>query len=201
MGEKIIIKKQKGKISKEDRWRLNGHKSALIWFTGIPGAGKSTLSYTLEQKLYEMGIRCFVLDGDNIRHGLSKDLGFSPEDRRENLRRVGEVARLFVEAGILTIAAFASPFKADREMVRKLFTPGEFIEVYVKCPVEICEKRDPKGLYEKVKKGEIKGLTGFDAPYEPPENPEIILETDKCSVEECIQKILQFLKEKKIISF
>jgi len=199
MEDKKIIIKQKGKITKQERWKLNGHKSALIWFTGIPGAGKSTLSYTLELILFKMGIRCFVLDGDNIRHGLSKDLGFSPEDRKENLRRVGEVAKLFVEAGIITIAAFASPYKADRERVRKLFEPGEFIEIYVKCPLEICEKRDPKGLYAKAKRGEIKGLTGFDAPYEPPENPEIILETDKYSVEECIQKILNYLKEKEII--
>jgi len=170
-----------------------------VWFTGLPGAGKSTLSCELEYRLYKRGIRTYILDGDNIRRGLCSDLGFSPEDRRENLRRVGEVAKLFVDAGILTIAAFASPYRADRRMVRNLFREGEFIEVYIKCPLEVCELRDPKGLYKRVRKGEIKGLTGLSAPYEPPENSEIVVETDKMSVDECIEKIINYLKEKGIV--
>lgn len=185
-----------GKITRKDRERLNGHRSALIWFTGLPGAGKSTLSTELEYRLHKRGIRTYVLDGDNVRHGLNKDLGFSPEDRRENLRRVGEVAKLFVDAGILTIAAFASPYRADRRMVRNLFKEKEFIEVYVKCPLELCEQRDPKGLYKKARKGEIKGLTGLTAPYEPPESPEIIVETNKMSVDECVEKIINYLEGK-----
>ncbi|MDQ7031953.1 MAG: adenylyl-sulfate kinase [Desulfonauticus sp.] len=183
----------KGKINKSQRWIMNKHKSALIWFTGLPGSGKSTLSTELEYRLYNMNIRTYILDGDNIRHGLNKDLNFSPEDRRENLRRVGEVAKLFVDAGILTIAAFASPYLEDRKMVRNLFCDGEFIEVYVKCPLEICEQRDPKGLYKKARNGQIKGLTGLSAPYEPPVNPEIIVETDKMDVNESIRIILDYL--------
>jgi len=193
------IKWHKGKVTREDRWRLNGHKSALVWFTGLPGAGKSTLSCELEYRLHKRGLRTYILDGDNIRHGLCDDLGFSPEDRRENLRRVGEVARLFVDAGILTIAAFASPYRTDRKKVRNLFKEGEFIEVYVKCPLEICELRDPKGLYKKARKGEIKGLTGLSAPYEAPQEPEIVVETDKMSVDECVEKIMKYLEVKKII--
>ena len=193
------LKWHKGKVTRKNRERLNGHKSALVWLTGLPGAGKSTLSTELEYRLYKKNVRTYILDGDNIRHGLSSDLGFSPDDRRENLRRVGEVAKLFVDAGILTIAAFASPYRVDRKMVRGFFQEGEFIEVYVKCPLEICEKRDPKGLYKRARRGEIKGLTGLSAPYEPPENPEIVVETDKMSVDECVEKIINFLQEKGVI--
>lgn len=190
----------KSKVKRENRELLNGHKGILIWFTGLPGAGKSTLSRELEYILYKQGVRTYLLDGDNIRHGLCKDLGFAPEHRKENLRRVGEVAKLFVEAGIVTLAAFASPYLKDRLNIRKLFSPEDFVEVYVKCPVEVCRQRDPKGLYAKAKRGEIVGLTGFDAPYEPPENPEIVVETDKLNVEKCLEKIIEYLNKERIIS-
>ncbi|MDK2921203.1 MAG: adenylylsulfate kinase [Desulfonauticus sp.] len=190
---------QRGKVQREDRERLNGHRAGLIWFTGLPGAGKSTLSKELEYKLHQKGIKTYLLDGDNIRHGLCKDLGFSKEDRKENLRRIGEVAKLFVDAGIVTIAAFASPFAEDRNLVRSLFKKEEFIEVYVKCSLEVCMQRDPKGLYKRAKQGEINNLTGFNAPYEEPENPEIIVETDKKDIESCILKILSYLEKSKII--
>lgn len=183
-------------ITKEDRHRLNGHKSAILWFTGFSGAGKSTLSVAVEKELHHRGIRTYVLDGDNIRHGLNKNLGFSVEDRQENIRRIGEVSKLFVDAGIMTLTAFISPYWKDREMVRRLVGPDEFVEIYVKCSLEECEKRDPKGLYKKARKGEIKGFTGIDAPYEAPINPELIVETDKESLQQSVAKILYFLEEK-----
>ncbi len=188
-----------GKITKDERNALNGHGSVLIWITGLPASGKSTIAHELEYRLINNGIRAFVLDGDNVRHGLNKDLGFSAEDRRENLRRVGEVARLFVEAGIVAIAAFASPYKADRQMVRDLFNKGEFIEVYLNCDLNICESRDPKGHYKKARAGEIKNFTGVSDPYEPPDNPEIILETGKISVNEAVESIISYLKKERII--
>lgn len=188
-----------GKISKTERHRLNNHKSALVWITGLPASGKSTIAHELEYQLIHRGIRAFVLDGDNIRHGLNKDLGFSAADRRENLRRIGQVARLFVEAGILTIAAFASPYKADRLMVRELFDEGEFIEVYLDCGLNVCESRDPKGHYKKARTGEIKNFTGVSDPYEPPDNPEIILNTERTSAAESVDRIISYLKEKRLI--
>ncbi|NSL53251.1 adenylyl-sulfate kinase [Calidifontibacillus erzurumensis] len=183
-------------ITKEDRRRLNGHKSAILWFTGFSGAGKSTLSVAVEKELHHRGIRTYVLDGDNIRHGLNRNLGFSAEDRQENIRRIGEVSKLFIDAGIMTLTAFISPYRKDREMVRRLVGPDEFVEIYVKCSLEECEKRDPKGLYKKARKGEIKGFTGIDAPYEAPINPELIVETDKESLQQSVAKILYFLEEK-----
>jgi adenylylsulfate kinase len=188
-----------GKVGKEQRCKLNNHGSALVWFTGLPGSGKSTISHELEYRLFQRGIKTYVLDGDNVRHGLCKDLGFSAEDRRENMRRVGEAARLFLDAGILTIGAFASPYGADRLMVRRMFGPGDFIEVYLKCDLKVCEARDPKGLYKKARSGEIKNFTGVSDPYEPPENPEIVLETDRLSVEESVSKIMDYLGEKDLI--
>lgn len=186
-------------VRKEDRQQLNGHKSAVLWFTGLSGAGKSSLSVMVEKELFERGIRTFVLDGDNIRHGLNKNLGFSPEDRQENIRRIGEVSKLLVDAGVMTLSAFISPYQKDRDMVRDLVEDEEFIEIYVKCDLEECEKRDPKGLYKKARSGEIKGFTGIDAPYEVPENPEIVVETDKQSLEESVQQVLRFLEKKGLI--
>ncbi|NPA53483.1 MAG: adenylyl-sulfate kinase [Aquificae bacterium] len=186
----------KGNITKKDRQRQKGHKSAILWFTGLSGSGKSTLAHAVEEKLFEMGIHTYVLDGDNIRTGLNKDLGFSAEDREENIRRIGEVAKLFVDAGIITLTAFISPYKKDRELVRNLVEEGEFIEIYVKCPLEVCEQRDVKGLYKKAREGLIKNFTGIDDPYEEPENPEIIVETNKETIDESVNKIISYLKEK-----
>jgi len=189
-----------GKIRKEDRQKQKGHKSAILWFTGLSGSGKSTLAHTVEEKLYNMGVHTYVLDGDNIRKGLNKDLGFSPEDRKENIRRIGEVAKLFVDAGLIVLTAFISPYRKDREFVRGLVEKGEFIEIYVKCPLDVCESRDVKGLYKKARQGLIKEFTGIDAPYEEPENPEIVVETDKESIQESTDKIIKYLLEKKYLN-
>ncbi len=183
------------KIKKEDRQRLNGHKSCILWFTGLSGSGKSTLANEVEKELHQMGIRSYVLDGDNIRHGLNNNLGFSPEDRTENIRRIGEVSKLFVDAGLFTLTAFISPYREDREMVRQLVGPNEFVEIYVKCALEECERRDPKGLYEKARKGEIKEFTGISAPYEAPLRPELIIESDKLTIEQSVHKVIDFLKQ------
>jgi len=188
------------KVTKEDRQKLTKHKSAVLWFTGLSGAGKSTVSVAVEKELHDRGIHTYILDGDNIRHGLNNNLGFSPEDRKENIRRIGEVSKLFVDAGIITLTAFISPYREDRQMVRELLGEGEFIEVYVKCSLEECEKRDPKGLYKKARAGEIKGFTGIDAPYEVPENPELTIETDKQPLEESVKQVIQYLIEKGYIS-
>ncbi|MCF6093259.1 adenylyl-sulfate kinase [Microaerobacter geothermalis] len=181
-------------VKKEDRHRLNGHRSGVIWFTGLSGSGKSTLANAVDRELYKHNIRSYVLDGDNIRHGLNRNLGFSPEDRQENIRRIGEVSKLFVDAGLFVLTAFISPYRNDREMVRRLLNNDEFIEVYVKCSIDECERRDPKGLYEKARKGEIKEFTGISAPYEEPINPEIIIETDKQSLEESVAQVMEYLK-------
>ena len=183
------------KITKEDRRRLNGHKSCVLWFTGLSGAGKSTLANEVERELFERRIRSYVLDGDNIRHGLNKNLAFSPEDRMENIRRIGEVSKLFVDAGLFTLTAFISPYRKDRDTVRAMFEEGEFIEIYVKCAVEVCEDRDPKGLYKKARAGEIKEFTGISAPYEEPDAPEIVIETDKQSLEESVAQVVDYLQE------
>jgi adenylylsulfate kinase len=183
------------KVTLSDRRKLNGHKSCLLWFTGLSASGKSTLANELDKQLYEKGIRSYVLDGDNIRHGLNKDLGFSPEDRKENIRRIGEVAKLFVDAGLFTLAAFISPYRDDRDMVRKMFPEGDFIEVYVKCSIEECERRDPKGLYKKARAQEIKEFTGISAPYEEAFNPEIVVDTEKHSIEECVSQLTTYLRD------
>lgn len=186
----------KAQITKHDRHRLNGHKSAILWFTGFSGAGKSSLSVAVEKELHKRGIRTYVLDGDNIRHGLNCNLGFTPEDRTENIRRIGEVSKLFVDAGVMTLTAFISPYRGDREMVRAMVSREEFVEIYVKCSLQECEKRDPKGLYKKARNGEIKGFTGIDAPYEAPEQPELIVETDQESLTESVARVLNYLQEK-----
>ncbi len=188
-----------GHIPKQAREKLLGQKGVTLWFTGLSGSGKSTVANGVERKLYEKGNATFVLDGDNIRHGLNKDLGFSPEDREENIRRIGEVAHLFSNAGIINLTSFISPYRADRQKARELAGDGEFIEIYVYCPLEECEKRDPKGLFKKARAGIIPEFTGISAPYEEPENPEIRIETHKQSVEECADIVINYLKEKGII--
>lgn len=184
------------KVTKSARRELNNHKSAVIWFTGLSGSGKSTVSVELEKELYGLDVRTYRLDGDNVRHGLNKNLGFSPEDRKENIRRIGEVSKLMVDAGLFTLSAFISPYREDRDEVRELVEDGEFIEVFVDASVETCESRDPKGLYKKARAGEIKGFTGIDAPYEEPKNPEVTIDTDKLTLEESVQEIVAYLKEK-----
>ncbi|MEH7094364.1 adenylyl-sulfate kinase [Neobacillus vireti] len=186
-------------ITKADRRSQNGHGSCVLWFTGLSGSGKSTIANAVSSELYRQGINEYVLDGDNIRHGLNKDLGFSDYDRTENIRRIGEVAKLFVDSGAIVTTAFISPFRSDRDQVRELFEEGEFIEVYIDCPLEQCEARDPKKLYEKARRGEIKDFTGIDSPYEAPERPEITIRSDKLTVTEAVAQIFQYLQEKNII--
>lgn len=188
-------------VKREDRNRLNNHKSGLIWFTGLSASGKSTIAHTVEERLFESGVRTYVLDGDNVRHGINRNLGFSREDRKENLRRIAEVAKLFVDAGILVLAAFISPYKEDREYIRKSFEGDNFLEIYVKCSVEECEQRDPKGQYKKARAGIIKNYTGISSPYEEPENPDLILDTEKLELEASVEKVLDVLEQKKFIEW
>ncbi|WP_010233312.1 adenylyl-sulfate kinase [Clostridium arbusti] len=184
---------QQTNVSRQDREKLLKQKGVLIWFTGLSGSGKSTVATMLEKKLHDLGKLTYLLDGDNVRHGLNSDLGFSKEDRVENIRRIAEISKLFVDSGVITIATFISPFIKDREAVRQLLKT-DFIEVYVDCPLDVCEKRDPKGIYKKARKGEIKDFTGIDSPYEPPINPEITVQTHINSLEECVSKIIDYLK-------
>jgi len=186
-------------ISKKDRHLLNGHKSCVLWFTGLSGSGKSTLANAVDKMLFQESYRSYVLDGDNIRHGLNRDLSFYPEDRKENIRRIGEVAKLFVDSGQIVCTAFISPFLEDRELVRNMFDPGEFIEIYLNCPIFVCEDRDPKGLYKKARKGEISEFTGISSPYEAPTKPEIIIDSAKMSIEQSVDKVMGYLKDKKIL--
>jgi len=190
-----------GKITKEERAKLLNQKGATIWLTGLSGSGKSTIAVELEHALIENKHQAFILDGDNIRHGLNKNLGFSPEDRTENIRRIGEVAKLFTEANIITVAAFVSPYREDRDNVRKLLGDGEFIEIYVKCSLEVCEERDTKGLYKKARAGEVKDFTGISAPYEEPLNPELTIDSSKLSIEESTRTILDYLEAKGYVVF
>ncbi|MGC8829268.1 MAG: adenylyl-sulfate kinase [Verrucomicrobiia bacterium] len=183
----------RGKVTYENRVRRNGHPGVVIWLTGLSGSGKSTIATELERELFNMGKQVYVLDGDNIRHGLCSDLAFSPADRKENIRRVGEVAKLFADAGLICITAFISPYRADRDMVRQMLPQGRFVEVYLDVPLEVCEKRDVKGLYAKARAKQIEEFTGITAPYEPPQNPEIVLQTDKMSVQECVARIIEYL--------
>lgn len=187
-------------LSKDVRRKQNGHHSFVIWFTGLSGSGKSTVANAVATRLYENGIRNYVLDGDNIRHGLNKDLGFSEDDRKENIRRIGEVSKLFVDAAQVVLTAFISPFQADRQVVRDLLEEDEFVEVYVKCPIEECEKRDPKGLYVKARQGIISDFTGITSPYEEPAKPELVVETNLYSVDECVDQVIAYLKSRQFIS-
>ena len=186
-------------ISQAAREQMLKQKGVVIWYTGLSGSGKSTLAHAVERKLYEKGHLTYVLDGDNIRHGLNKNLGFSPEDREENIRRIGEVAKLFTDAGVITMTAFISPYRKDRDQARSLLDAGRFVEVYCACSLEACEERDPKGLYKKARAGEIKQFTGIDAPYEAPEKPEVVVETDKQTLEESAQTVIDFLVKNGII--
>ncbi|NJH85734.1 adenylyl-sulfate kinase [Staphylococcus agnetis] len=194
MSESQNITWHDSEITKAERQAHHNHKSAILWFTGLSGSGKSTISVALEKALFERGLNTYRLDGDNVRHGLNNNLGFSPEDRQENIRRIAEVSKLMVDAGLITLTAFISPYKADRDRAREIVEDGEFIEIYTKASVEACEKRDPKGLYQKARKGEIPEFTGISAPYEAPEHPEIVIDTEETSIEEAVLQILNYLE-------
>ena len=187
-------------ITRELREEQNNHKSIILWFTGLSGAGKSTLAHVVEDKLHHLSCRTYVLDGDNVRHGLCGDLNFSEDDRRENIRRIGNVAKLFLEAGVIILTAFISPFKDDRQTVRNLVPNGEFLEIYCNADVEVCEQRDTKGLYQKARKGEIKDFTGISSPYEVPTNPELIVNTGSDPLEDCAEQIIELLRSRSIIT-
>ncbi|OXS60154.1 adenylyl-sulfate kinase [Rossellomorea vietnamensis] len=186
-------------ITKQQRRKKNGHQSFILWFTGLSASGKSTVANALAASLFNQGKQVYVLDGDNVRHGLNQDLGFNEDDRKENIRRIGEVSKLFIDSGQIVLTAFISPFRKDRDVVRSLVGPEEFLEIYVHCSLEECEKRDPKGLYKKARKKEITHFTGISAPYEEPENPEIVLDTEKNSIEQCVERLLKELKQKQLI--
>ena len=181
-------------VTRERRERQNAHKSCVLWFTGLSGSGKSTLAHAVEESLHQLGCRTYVLDGDNVRHGLCSNLGFSEEDRSENIRRIGETAKLMMEAGVIAMTAFISPFRADREIARKLLPHGDFLEIYCKASLAVCEARDVKGLYKKARAGEIKNYTGIGSPYEAPEKPELVLDTGTPGIEESAGAVLQLLR-------
>lgn len=187
-------------VTRQKRERLNGHRGAVLWFTGLSASGKSTLAHAVEEQLYQIGCRTFVLDGDNVRHGLCRDLGFSLYDRAENLRRVGEVAKLFLEAGVIVLSAFISPLRLEREKVRALFPHGDFLEFYCQAPVDVCEKRDPKGMYTRARRGEIAEFTGISSPYEAPTNPELAIDTAETALDECVSQVLVLLNQRGIIA-
>ncbi len=186
-------------VNRKRREEKNQHKSVVLWFTGLSGSGKSTLAHAVEEMLYNFGLNTFVLDGDNVRHGLNKDLGFSDIDRKENIRRISEISKLMLEAGIITLTAFISPFKEERAMARSLMPHGDFIEIHCYCPLETCETRDVKGLYKKARNGEIKDFTGISSPYEAPTNPELRVDTHSLSLDESVAKVIQLLKTRHII--
>lgn len=189
----------KAEITREDRNQLNGHKSAIIWFTGLSGSGKSTLAHAVEKELYKLDCRTFVLDGDNIRHGLSSNLNFSDNDRRENIRRIGEASKLFMEAGIIAITAFISPFESDRNSVREMVATGDLIEIYCSASLKSCESRDVKGLYKRARAGEIKNYTGINSPYEPPVNPDLTIDIESSSLKDSVDKVVNLLKAKGVV--
>ncbi|WP_435626649.1 adenylyl-sulfate kinase [Candidatus Ferrigenium straubiae] len=186
-------------VTRAAREALNGHRSVILWFTGLSGAGKSTLAHAVEKHLHQLGCRTFTFDGDNVRHGLCSDLGFSAEDRVENIRRAGEMAKLYLEAGVIALTAFISPFCSDRARVRSLVPHGEFLEIYCRCPLEVCERRDVKGLYKRARTGEIKEFTGISSPYEEPEKAELVVDTGSQSVEESVARVVDLLCERGII--
>lgn len=186
-------------ITQQERAQRAGQKPCLLWFTGLSGSGKSTLANALEHRLFAAEHFTYVLDGDNVRHGLNRDLGFTAEDREENIRRIGEVGKLFVHAGMIVLTAFISPFRSDRRMVRALLQEGEFVEIYVRAPLDVCEQRDPKGLYQRARSGEIKDFTGIDSPYEAPTEPEIIIDTGENDLETSVAELEDALRERGII--
>ncbi len=186
--------KYNGHITRRDRNILNQHASGVLWFTGLSAAGKSTIAHGLEKKLFTCGIRSYVLDGDNVRHGINSDLGFSRQDRKENIRRIVEISKLLVEGGLIVLASFISPYKEDRDYVKKYFSEDNFYEIYMKCSIQECEKRDPKGMYKKAREGIIKNYTGISAPYEEPESPQLIIDTEKNNIEEAINLVFNFMR-------
>jgi adenylylsulfate kinase len=188
-----------GYVSRKDREKVRGHKGAIIWFTGLSASGKSTIAHLVEKELYRRCCSTYVLDGDNVRHGLCSDLSFRPEDRAENIRRIGEMVKLFVDAGIIVLTAFISPYRKDRRMVRSLFDYGQFLEIHVDCPVEECAKRDKKGIYEKAKAGIIKNFTGVSAPYEPPATPELVIKSHKEEAKASAARVIELVEEYKIV--
>ncbi|MBL0339631.1 MAG: adenylyl-sulfate kinase [Bacteroidetes bacterium] len=196
MSKTSHIVPQTYQITKSDHFRLNGHKPCIVWFTGLSGSGKSTLANAVEQKLFEKGVHTYVLDGDNVRHGLNNNVDFTPEGRTENIRRIGEVAKLFVNAGIVVLTAFISPFRADRNRARDLVENDEFIEIFVDCPIAICEQRDVKGLYKKARAGEIADFTGINSPFETPEHPELIVRTAEMSMDHSVKMVTDFIINK-----
>ena len=189
-----------GYLTAEDRENLHGHKGAVVWFTGLSASGKSTIAHFLEKELYQRGCSTYVLDGDNVRHGLCADLMFSPEDREENIRRIGEMVKLFVDAGIVVLTAFISPYRKDRQRVRSLLKEGQFFEIYVECPLEVCAARDKKGIYAKAKAGVIKNFTGVSAPYEPPEHPEMVVQASEEDPKQSAKRVMKLMEERSIVS-
>lgn len=187
-------------VTRDRREAQNEHKSVVLWFTGLSGSGKSTLAHAVEEELHQRGCRTFVLDGDNVRHGLCGDLGFDDADRQENIRRVGETTKLFAEAGVITLTAFISPFREDRSRVRSMFPHGDFLEIYCDCPLEVCEQRDVKGLYKRARAGEVKQFTGIDSPYEIPEKPELVVETGRLSLDESVELVIGLLVSRGVVS-
>lgn len=190
----------KSTITRADREKLHKHKSVVLWFTGLSGSGKSTLAHAIEEQLYKNGISTYVLDGDNVRHGLCSDLSFTDSDRVENIRRIGELAKLLTDAGVITLTAFISPFKVDREEARKRLPHGDFFEIYCLCPIETCEQRDVKGLYKKARAGEIPFFTGIDSAYEAPDRAELVINTSELSLDACVQMVLHLLIERGVIN-
>ena len=188
-------------VTRERRNQLNRHKSIIIWCTGLSGSGKSTLAHAVEEELFNRGCRTYVLDGDNVRHGLSSNLGFADNDRKENIRRIGETAKLMMEAGVIVITAFISPFREDRKVARNLVSNGDFVEIHCRASLETCEARDVKGLYKRARAGKIKNYTGIDSPYEEPDNPELVIDTDRETLDGSVSKIMKFLQVKKIIDY
>jgi adenylylsulfate kinase len=186
-------------VTRERRNQQNEHKSVVLWFTGLSGSGKSTLAHAVEEELHQIGCRTIVLDGDNVRHGLCSDLAFTDNDRKENLRRIAEMSKLFVEAGVITLTAFISPFKEDREKVRNLMPQGDFLEVFVDCSIEVCEKRDVKGMYKRARAGEILNFTGISSPYETPDDAELVIKTDSKTLEESVDEVMKMLIDRGII--
>jgi adenylylsulfate kinase len=187
-------------VTRERRQKQNNHRGAILWFTGLSGAGKSTLAHAVEEALHQRGCRTFVLDGDNVRHGLCGDLSFSVEDRSENIRRISEVAKLMLEAGVITLTAFISPFREEREKARKIAPHGDFYEIYCRAPIEVCEDRDVKGFYKKARKGEIKEFTGISSPYEEPFKPELVVDTGSEELEKCVDQVINMLEERGVFT-